>query len=56
MPDDQTSNIIEAERTTRGLLITFEDGEYAVYPSELLYSLLYVARTMIPELPEDGCD
>ena len=42
--------VIEAERVAGGLMITFDDGEFAFYPPGLLYqNLQYAHRPAVLE-------
>jgi hypothetical protein len=45
--------IVEAERTASGLLITFQDGETALYSPRLLWSMFEMAEKIPEDIPED---
>jgi hypothetical protein len=51
MESDDPARIVSAERMKDGLLIEFDDGECAVYPTALLRDLLPQAIPV--EQPED---
>jgi hypothetical protein len=53
MKTDPQPRIVEAERMTDGILITFEDGKCAVFSSPLLYATLPQARHLeVSEEPD----
>ncbi len=45
--------IVEAERTASGILITFQNGEAAVYSPQLLWSMFEMAEKIPEDIPED---
>jgi hypothetical protein len=48
MPVQHSHEVTNAERVRGGILMTFADGKCALFPAELLYSLLPQAQ----EIPE----
>jgi hypothetical protein len=52
MDDKPIPKIVEAERTSRGLLITFEDGKQALYSNVLLHQLYHVADILSEDMPD----
>jgi hypothetical protein len=50
MEDDKAvPRIIEALRSSRGVIITFEDGKFAEYTSALLYAMFPNADELIQD-------
>jgi hypothetical protein len=45
--------IVEAERMASGILITFQNGEAALYSSQLLWSMFEMAEKIPEDIPED---
>jgi hypothetical protein len=51
MEDDKSiPRIIEALRSSRGVIITFEDGKFAEYTSALLYAVLPNADELMQDM------
>ena len=48
MEGEGNRSVVSAELSTRGVVITFADGQSALFPSELLYSVLPAAE-VIPD-------
>jgi hypothetical protein len=44
MKTDPPTRIIDAERLGEGVIITFEGGKCAIYPTSLLYSMFHEAN------------
>jgi hypothetical protein len=45
--------IVEAERTASGILITFQNGQAAIYSTRLLWSIFQMAEKISENIPED---
>lgn len=53
MEDDQPiPRLIEALRSRDGIIITFEDGKYALYSAALLYAMFPKANELIEDLSD----
>jgi hypothetical protein len=48
--------IISVDRTSRGIIVTFEDGKCALYAASFLYSKLPYAETVYNDEVEDDED
>ena len=53
MENYSVPRIVNVDRMEGGILITFEDGTTAIYPTALLYANLPNAQQLIPE---DECE
>jgi hypothetical protein len=54
MAGSAEQRIVEAERTASGILITFQNGEAALYSPQLLWSMFEMAEKIPEDIPEDG--
>ena len=52
MAGSAEQRIVEAERTASGILITFQNGETALYSPQLLWSMFQMAE----KIPEDATE
>jgi hypothetical protein len=53
MAGSSEPRVVEAERTASGILITFQNGEAALYSPRLLWSMFEMAEKLPEDIPED---
>jgi hypothetical protein len=54
MKPNPNPRVVEAERMDNGVIITFDDGKYAIYPASLLYATFAKAEQSKEDAQNDG--